>query len=84
MVTSVDPDSEMASLIKEAHCGLVAPARDAQAMANAICRLFDSPDLRATLGANGRKYAEKNFSRAAVTAQHLSLFDFLIESKKHC
>jgi len=74
VVASVDLDSEMAQLVKEAQCGLVTPAGDAQALASGISSLFESPDLRATLGANGRKYVERHFSRPVITEKHLSLF----------
>lgn len=75
VVASVDFDSEMAQLLKEAKCGLVTPAGDAQALASGISSLFESPDLRATMGANGRKYVEQYFSRPVITEKHLSLFE---------
>ena len=80
VVASVDSDSEMAQLIKEAQCGLVVPAGDAQAMAGAVSMLVESPDLRATLGTNGRKFVEKNFSRGVITDKHLSLFRSIIKT----
>jgi colanic acid biosynthesis glycosyl transferase WcaI len=83
VVASVDLDSEMAQLLKDARCGLVVPAGDDQALASGISTLFESADLRATLGANGRKCAEQNFSRPVITNKHLCLFETVCMHGKH-
>jgi glycosyltransferase involved in cell wall biosynthesis len=41
---------------------LLAPPRDPQALADVICRLADSPDLRADLGVGNLKRARDEFS----------------------
>lgn len=53
---------------------LVVPARDAGALAAAISRLADDPQLRARLGAAGRRIAEQEFSDARVAAETLALW----------
>jgi glycosyltransferase involved in cell wall biosynthesis len=55
----VGPDGE---------AGLAVPPRDAGAMAAAITRLLDDPELRARLGASGRRRVEERFSWRAATA----------------
>ena len=42
-------------LVRHERNGLVVPAGDARALADAIRRLHDDPDLRARLGAQGRE-----------------------------
>lgn len=78
VVASVDVDSEMADLVREAQCGIVAAAGDAIALGNAIKQLSDSPDLRASFGVNGRRHVEQHFSREVVVRQHILLFESLL------
>jgi colanic acid biosynthesis glycosyl transferase WcaI len=47
-------------------CGLVVPPGDAQALADAVCKLVDQPALRLELGRRARSYAETNFERDAI------------------
>jgi len=82
VVASVDLDSEMAGLVREAQCGIVATAGDAIALGNAIKQLSGSPDLRASFGANGRRHVEQHFSRDVVVRQHILLFESLISRQK--
>lgn len=42
--------------------GLLVPPQDPQAMADAICRLLEQPDLRASLGQEGRERALNYFT----------------------
>ena len=51
----------MDQLIDESRTGLVARDRNPQTLARHIIRLADDPELRATLGANGRRIAQ-NYS----------------------
>ena len=54
--------------------GLVVPARDARALADAIGRLLDDPALCARMGEAGRRRAEREFGLEAVIAQTLALY----------
>jgi glycosyltransferase involved in cell wall biosynthesis len=55
-------NGEGARLVEEAQAGLSVPAQDARALAAAVLRLYRmSPEDRAHLGANGRRYFEKHF-----------------------
>ncbi len=55
--------------------GLLAPARDARALADAIERLVKDPALRRRMGQRGRQRAESEFSIERVIAQTLALYD---------
>ncbi len=53
---------------------LLVPPRDTAALAAAIRRLIEEPDLRARFGAAGRRIVEREFSDAIVAAQTLALW----------
>lgn len=57
---------------------LLVPARDATVLADAICRLADDADLRARLGAAGRRIAADEFSDRIVATQMLALWRSLL------
>jgi len=48
--------------------GLVVPPEDAVAMAGAIRRLHDDPELRAQMGAKGQSFVIANYSRSKLVA----------------
>jgi len=50
----------------EAACGLIVPPEDAAAMAAALQTLANNAALRAELGANGRRYAERELSQDVI------------------
>jgi glycosyltransferase involved in cell wall biosynthesis len=54
--------------------GLVVPARDARALADAMQRLIEDAALRAQMGARGRVRAEQEFGLDAVIHQTLALY----------
>jgi glycosyltransferase involved in cell wall biosynthesis len=54
--------------------GLLVPARDAQALARAITRLVEDPQLRARLGRSGRQRAELEFSCGTINEQTLNVY----------
>lgn len=54
--------------------GLLVPARDPAALADAIERLARDPALRARLGSAARRAAEEEFSLTAVIEQTLALY----------
>ena len=57
--------------------GLLVPPRDPKALAVAIARLLDEPDLRAEMSANGRQRAE-DFSWPRVTVKVEEYYGFVI------
>jgi glycosyltransferase involved in cell wall biosynthesis len=63
-----------AALIEDGEDGLLVPVDDATALAAAVRRLVDAPDLRAGLAAKGRARVAAEFSEAAVVAQWTELF----------
>jgi glycosyltransferase involved in cell wall biosynthesis len=60
-------------LLRDNETALLVPDDDAEAMAAAICRLLDEPDLAGRLSANGRQLAECS-SWERVSPQWLEVF----------
>ena len=73
LLASVPDDSEIASLVKDADCGVLIPPEDPQAMAKAIQTLSKQPDVLERYGANGRDYVVKHFSRVQLVRQYHQL-----------
>ena len=64
-------------VVRRGREGLLVPPRDPKALAIAIARLLDEPDLRAEMSANGRLRAEA-FSWPRVTAKVEEYYGFVI------
>lgn len=62
-------------VVEDGSTGLLVPARDATALAAALRRLIDSPELRRRMGAQGRAKAEREFGIAGVVAEHMRIYD---------
>ncbi|MDO9030788.1 MAG: glycosyltransferase WbuB [Hydrogenophaga sp.] len=61
------PETELGRVVTQgAACGLVVPPENAAAMAEALRALAADPARRAELGANGRRYAERELSRDVI------------------
>ncbi len=59
--------------------GLLVPARDADALAQAITCLIEDAPLRQQMGKSGRDLAEREFSIEKVIATHLEIYRQLLE-----
>lgn len=63
-------DGEGARVIEESGAGLTAPAEDADALAEAVLRLYEMPaDEREEMGRKGRDYFEHHFERDLLLEQ---------------
>jgi glycosyltransferase involved in cell wall biosynthesis len=58
--------------------GFLVPARDATALAAALARLIDNPELRAAMGAAGRARVEENFSDGIICEKTLAVYESLV------
>ena len=56
-------DGVIREVVEAADCGLFVQPGDPQALADAIWILFQDPQRRQVMGANGRRYLEANFNR---------------------
>ena len=69
--------------VKHNENGLLIPARNSQALANAILLLIENPDTRKQMGNIGRTRAEKHFSTDIITDMHLELYSDLLGSARY-
>ncbi|MEM1297703.1 MAG: glycosyltransferase family 4 protein [Pseudomonadota bacterium] len=65
------PEGEATGIVNHHKVGLTCPPEDPGALANAIIRLAENPDLRTQLAANGTK-AARSFDRTELARQMLS------------
>ncbi|NVD44403.1 glycosyltransferase family 4 protein [Qipengyuania atrilutea] len=59
--------------------GLLVPARDAHALAEATSALVENPALREQMGRAARRHAEKEFDIRIVTQIHLDIYERALE-----
>jgi glycosyltransferase involved in cell wall biosynthesis len=67
--------------VVDGETGFLVPTRDAFALAEALQKLIESPELRQRFGAAGRKRVEENFSDAIICAQTLSVYESLVPAR---
>lgn len=68
-------DGQARQILEEAQAGVFTQPEDAAALAQVICRLYYSPNLRETLGHNGRRYAVENLSRQVTANAYTSVLE---------
>jgi colanic acid biosynthesis glycosyl transferase WcaI len=83
VVAAARADSELAGIIEQAECGIVAAPGDAKAFAAAITRLLDSPAERERMGRQGRRFVEAHLSKHAVLRQFEGELRRLVAGGQH-
>lgn len=73
----VAQDTNMDIAITENECGLVVPYANMQALEQALLRLANEPELRLTLGQNGRKAYETKYGWPIMKTRLLNLYQNL-------
>jgi glycosyltransferase involved in cell wall biosynthesis len=68
-------EGEAASLVRECRAGLVVPPCDEEALRKALTQLEHDPELRRTLGANGRVAAVERFDRTRISEEFVSFLE---------
>jgi glycosyltransferase involved in cell wall biosynthesis len=79
IVTDVGGNAEA---VLDTETGFVVPPRDPQAIARAILQIARAPELRARLGAAGRRRVEANFSLERSVKAHLEIYRELLEKRE--
>lgn len=72
-VASARPGSMLWQLMDESRALLCVPAGDAAALADAVARLAQDPDLRGKLGRNGRNFAVTHHDKTLVLQRLLAI-----------
>jgi len=75
----VNDGTSMSNIVKEEDCGLVVPYGDVKAIKEAILKLKNDPELRQTLGMNGRKAYEERYSWRIMEKKLLELYANLFD-----
>ena len=71
-------DGVIRQVVEAANCGFFSEPGNADALADAICNLAGDPRKVRTMGMNGRKYLEENFSREKIAEKLMNLIEQLI------
>lgn len=61
-------------IVKDGETGLLVPERDPTALANAIQKMLDEPNLARQLAENGRAWAQAHYTGAPVARQFAQLY----------
>jgi glycosyltransferase involved in cell wall biosynthesis len=69
------------SVVQHEEGGLLAPAGATGALADAVSRLLDNPELRTQMGAAGRDRVTTLFTLERLVADHAALYDELLASR---
>lgn len=80
IVANVPPDSEVALVIDEETCGIHCGPNDSEALAAAVIRYFEHPDLLSLHGNNARVAAKAKYSLDVVTDKYDKLFGSVLAS----
>ena len=70
-------DGVIRQVVEEASCGIFVQPGNAQAMADAICRLAEDRKQSREMGLRGRRYLEQHFSREQVGDQLIKVLEEL-------
>lgn len=81
IVASVDPGTEVSSVLERAGAGVSVPPGDPEAFTKAIAHLAAEPREAARMGANGRDFIENWASPTVVAAAYEALFEELRGSR---
>jgi colanic acid biosynthesis glycosyl transferase WcaI len=63
MIAGLNPAGDAAAIVRDADCGILIEPGDGAQLAEAVCRLRGSSELRRRFAENGRRYAVAHFSR---------------------
>ena len=67
VLATAHPDTELGRVVaNDAACGIVVPPEDPNAMTQTLQYLASSPERRMELGANGRRYAERELNQDVI------------------
>ena len=75
-------DGEARRLLEEAQAGLFVEPENSTALAEGITRLYNSSQLRKTLGDNGRRYILENLSRERTAQIYTGVLEKVILNRK--
>lgn len=82
VLASVDPGTELDSLIEATRCGMVVAPDDQPAFTEALRKLIDDGEFRLMCGRSGRAFVESWISPLGVAERYVDLFEELRDVNK--
>ncbi len=82
VIATLNVGGDTSRIIESAHCGYAFQPGNAPQVAEAIWRLYRNPGLAEQLGANGRAYAERNFSLSVCCSAYEQLFEEILKERR--
>ena len=79
----ISVDGESRKLVEQAKAGIFSEPEKAQMMSDKILYLKENPQVRQTLGNNGRKFVEEHFDRNRLADRYQALIHRLLEDEVH-
>jgi len=83
LVASVNPNSEVARVVRESGAGIVVPPEKPQPLFDAITNLLNDPRRLAEMSAAGRHYAREHWDEPITLARMESELIEVVQSTKH-
>lgn len=81
VLASTVPESDLANLVSETSCGVIANAGDPHSLADVILAASHSVDKLKAMGEAGRKHVSQYYSRQAISQQYHELVLALIDKR---
>lgn len=81
VLASLPLKGDAPGIIRQFNCGLAVEAGDPRLLADAVLKLYNNQAMGEELGQNGRKAAEKHFSREVGISKYECLFNAIIKGK---
>jgi glycosyltransferase involved in cell wall biosynthesis len=69
-------------IVRDGKNGLLVPPRDSYALADAVEKLINNPEIRQSMGRAGRALIEESFTEEYVVEQTLAVYRMLLEREK--
>lgn len=79
IIATVDRNTEVGCLLAQAQCGLCIEPENADALAQAILRLFNDDALRNDMGSRGRGFVVEHYSRQVASNQYNTLIQRFVD-----
>ncbi len=80
ILAAVPLDSEVATLIVEAKCGIRVAPDDPKSLAEGIRQIIADPEKHKGYGINGRQYVVKHYQRSLLTARYHELLKRVVNT----
>ena len=82
IVAATDARSDLAQLVRDAHCGAVIPAESADALSTAVRDALADPEAWRRRAAAGRAYVTAHYGRAAISRRYEALLQEVADGRR--